>query len=57
MNNTRYEQIIKLINEEVDEVVAEDFEASGYEKVENYRDELIANYLSYLKQDLQSDNA
>lgn len=57
MNNARYEQIIKLINEEVDEVVAEDFEASGYENVENYRDELIANYLSYLKQDLQSDNA
>lgn len=57
MENTRYHQIIKLINEEIDEVVAEDFEASGYEKMENYRDELIATYISHLKEELQSDNA
>lgn len=55
--NTRYEQICKLIEEEVDEVIAEDFEASGYESKEAYRDELIANYLTFLRKDLVSDNA
>jgi hypothetical protein len=54
---SRYDQIKDLIEEEIDEVIQEDFEASGYETKESYRDELIANYMHFLKKDLQTDNA
>lgn len=54
---TRYEQICKLVNEEINEIVEEDFETSGYDSKENYRDSLISNYLDFLVKDIQSDNA
>lgn len=53
----RYDLICKLINEEIDEAVAEDFDSSMFDNVEQYRDTLIANYCNFLKKDLQSDNA
>lgn len=56
-NLSRYDQICKLINEEIDEAVAEDYASSGFDNKEQYRDSLIANYCNFLKKDLQSDNA
>lgn len=53
----RYDLICKLINEEIDEAVAEDFDSSMHDDVEQFRDILIANYCNFLKKDLQSDNA
>ena len=53
----RYNQICKLVNEEIDEIVEEDFEVSGYDSKEHYRDSIISNYLDFLIKDLQSDNA
>ena len=57
INMSRYEQICKLVNEEINEIVEEDFETSGYDSKENYRDSLISNYLDFLVKDIQSDNA
>lgn len=59
MNTTfsRYDKIRQLISEEIDEAFEEDYGSSGYDNKESYRDELIANYIYFLKQDLQSDNA
>lgn len=51
---TRYEQICKLINEEINETIAEDFEA--VDDKESIRDGLIADYCEFLKKDLVSDN-
>jgi hypothetical protein len=56
-NMNRYNQICKLVNEEIDEIVEEDFETSGYDSKEHYRDSIISNYLDFLIKDLQSDNA
>ena len=57
MNTTdRYELICKLINEDIDEAVAEDFDSTMYDKPEDYRNSLIENYCNFLKKDLQSDN-
>lgn len=53
----RYALIEKLINAEVDERVEEDFPTSGYDSEEEFRDDQIAHLCSFLKEDLQSDNA
>lgn len=53
----RYDLICKLINEEIDEAVAEDFGSSMHDDPEEYRDSLIVNYCNFLAKDLQSDNA
>lgn len=59
MNTTksRYEQIRQLIVEEIDEAFAEDYNPAHADSAESFRDEMIANYIYFLKQDLQSDNA
>ena len=56
-SDQRYSLIQKLINAEVDDRVAEDFESSMFENEEGYRDELISQFCDFLKKDLQSDNA
>ena len=53
----RYNYIVHLINEEIDEIVEESFPDSGYDNKERYRDEQLANYLHFMIKDLQSDNA
>jgi hypothetical protein len=58
--NTRYALIRKLIEEEVDQAIEEDSQYMHFDnerEKEIFRDDMIANYLSFLKQDLQSDNA
>ena len=52
----RYNLITKLINAEIDDLVSEDFESSGYDNVEQYRDERMAQFCEFLKTDLCSDN-
>ena len=54
---SRYEYISELVSKEIDDIVEESFADSGYDSKEKYRDEQIANYLYFLKKDLQSDNA
>ena len=53
----RYNYIVHLINQEIDEIVEESFPDSGYDSKERYRDEQLANYLHFMIKDLQSDNA
>ena len=52
--DTRYHHIRRLIEEEIDEIMANTDE--GYVS-ELDRDDLIAQYLDFLKKDIQSDNA
>lgn len=52
----RYSLIEKLIRAEIDERVSEDFESSGYDSEEAYRDESIARFCDFLKDDLCSDS-
>lgn len=55
---SRYDQIKKIIDEEIDEIIAEHEEPfDGEREKEMYRDEMIERYLHHLKEDLQSDNA
>jgi hypothetical protein len=54
---SRYEYISELVSKDIDDIVEESFADSGYDCKEKYRDDQIANYLYYLKKDLQSDNA
>lgn len=56
-SDQRYSLIVKLINADIDERVEEDFSSSGYATEEEYRDDAIAHWCSFLKEDLQSDNA
>ena len=53
----RYNYIVHLINQEIDEIVEESFPGSGYDSKERYRDEQLANYQHFMIKDLQSDNA
>ena len=54
MADTRYHQIRTLIEQEIDEImIASDV---GYED-EMDRDDLIEQYMDFLKKDIQSDNA
>lgn len=55
-SDQRYDIITKLINAEIDEHVSEDFESSGYDSKETYRDERMAQFCDFLKKDLCSDN-
>lgn len=57
-----YAQISRLINNEIDEImndkmIEDEITFENEEQKESYRDDLIADYLSFLKKDLQSDNA
>lgn len=52
----RYNLITRLINAEIDELVAEDFESSMYDDIESYRDTRMAQFCDFLKEDLCSDN-
>ena len=54
MAETRYHQIRKLIEQEIDEIMTNTDE--GY-PTEMDRDDLIAQYMDFLKKDIQSDNA
>ena len=57
---TRYFKIKQLINAEIDEAMEEEKEHIKFEnerEEESFRDDMIANYLAFLKDDLQSDNA
>lgn len=56
-SESRYGYIADLVTQEINEIVEESFAESGYDCKERYRDEQIANYLNFLKKDLQSDNA
>ena len=54
MADTRYHQIRSLIEAEINEIMSDtDEEYDG----ELNRDELISQYMDFLKKDLQSDNA
>ena len=54
MADTRYHQIRSLIEAEINEILSDtDEEYDG----ELNRDELISQYMDFLKKDLQSDNA
>jgi len=50
---TRYQTICKLLNEEIDEILANTDEGTP---TEMDRDDLIVNYLDFLKKELVSDN-
>lgn len=57
-----YNTICQLVNEEIDEVLEsrileDEITFENEEQKESYRDDLIADYLNFLKKDLQSDNA
>ena len=57
---TRYFKIKQLINAEIDEAIEEEKEHIKFEnerEEESFRDDMIANYMAFLKVDLQSDNA
>jgi len=57
---TRYFKIKQLINAEIDEAMEEEKEHIKFDnerEEESFRDDMIANYLAFLKVDLQSDNA
>jgi len=57
---TRYFKIKQLINAEIDEAMEEEKEHIKFEnerEEESFRDDMIANYMAFLKVDLQSDNA
>ena len=57
---TRYFKIKQLINAEIDEAIEEEKEHIKFDnerEEESFRDDMIANYLAFLKVDLQSDNA
>ena len=53
----RYSLICKLINADADTMVREEYDSSGYDSKEVYRDDRIAWLCDFLKEDLQSDNA
>lgn len=60
--NNRYEQITKLIQEEIDETIKlmideDGLEFESEEHREEHRNDLIESYLNFLKKNLQSDNA
>lgn len=55
-SDQRYNVITKLIEYEIDEIVEEDFESSGYDSKEAYRDERLAEFCNFIKRDLCSDN-
>lgn len=52
---SRYEQICKLINEEIDEIISDT--DIKHDLSESSRDEVIEHYIDFLKKDLQSDDA
>lgn len=57
-----YAQISRLINNEVDEImndrmIEDEITFENERQKESFRDDLIADYLNFLKKDLQSDNA
>lgn len=57
---TRYSKIKQLIDAEIDEAMEEEKEHIKFDnerEEESFRDDMIANYLAFLKDDLQSDNA
>ena len=54
MADTRYHQIRTLIEAEIGEIMA-DIKENDYSD-ESTRDELIVNYLDFIKKDLVSDN-
>ena len=57
---TRYFKIKQLINAEIDEAMEEEKEHIKFDnerEEESFRDDMIANYMAFLKVDLQSDNA
>lgn len=57
---TRYFKIKQLIEDEIDEAMEEEMEHIKFDnerEEESFRDDMIANYLAFLKDDLQSDNA
>lgn len=57
-----YAQISRLINQEIDEIlndrmIEDEITFENEAQKEAFRDDLIADYLNFLKKDLQSDNA
>ena len=56
---TRYSKIKQLIDAEIDEVMEEEKEHIKFEnerEEERFRDDMIANYLAFLKDDMVSDS-
>ena len=57
-----YAQISRLISNEIDEImndrmIEDEITFENEQQKESFRDDLIADYLNFLKKDLQSDNA
>lgn len=57
-----YAQISRLINQEIDGIlndrmIEDEITFENEAQKEAFRDDLIADYLNFLKKDLQSDNA
>lgn len=55
--NERFNLICKLINEEIDDTVADEYDPAIHDDEESYRNETIADYCAFLRKELQSDNA